>query len=447
MSVRQWSTTAADNDDADSDINWAEGQLPGTVNGSARAMMRAIKKWSDDFSGAVISGGSTNNYTLTTGQTITTLENGLLLCFRADKTSSGAATIVVDSTASKSILRSDGTATQASDIVSGGLYLVGYSTTAGAFLGLNIIGGTQPLDATLTALAGVTVAADKLIYATGADAFATTDLTSTARTVLDDTSTSAMRTTLGVAIGSDVQAYDADLGTIAGLTATTNNFIQSSSSAWASRTPTQATATLDAMVGDSGSGGTKGLVPAPASGDAAASKFLKADGVWTAIAGATLPVGMVVAYGGAAAPSLWLLCYGQAISRTTYSALFTAISTTYGVGDGATTFNIPDIRGRVVAGQDDMGGSSANRLTGVTDSVNGDTLGGTGGVETHTLTVAEMPAHSHTTSSTTTSNDYIQAAADGDNTAGAATGTTGGGDAHVNVQPTLILNYIIYAGV
>jgi hypothetical protein len=84
-------------------------------------------------------------------------------------------------------------------------------------------------------------------------------------------------------IAAAYQPLDSDLTTIAGLTATTNNIIQSVSSAWASRTPTQVTATLIDMVGDSGAGGTKGLVPAPASGDAAAGKFLKADGVWTAV--------------------------------------------------------------------------------------------------------------------------------------------------------------------
>lgn len=82
--------------------------------------------------------------------------------------------------------------------------------------------------------------------------------------------------------GANYQPKDADLTTIAGLTATTDNFMQAKSSAWASRTPTQVTADLIAMVGDSGSGGTKGLVPAPASGDAAAGKFLKADGTWVA---------------------------------------------------------------------------------------------------------------------------------------------------------------------
>lgn len=106
-----------------------------------------------------------------------------------------------------------------------------------------------------------------------------------------------------VALTSDLSAYqplDADLTTIAGLTATTDNFIQSKASAWASRTPTQVTADLIAMVGDSGAGGTKGLVPAPGAGDAAANKYLKADGTWTAISsgGQTLVTHIVAASGG-----------------------------------------------------------------------------------------------------------------------------------------------------
>lgn len=79
------------------------------------------------------------------------------------------------------------------------------------------------------------------------------------------------------------QPLDSDLTTIAGLTATTDNFIQSTGSAWASRTPTQATATLINFVGDSGAGGTKGLVPAPTTGDA--TKYLKGDGTWATISG------------------------------------------------------------------------------------------------------------------------------------------------------------------
>jgi hypothetical protein len=79
------------------------------------------------------------------------------------------------------------------------------------------------------------------------------------------------------------QPLDSDLTTIAGLTATTDNFLQAKSSAWASRTPTQVTADLIVMVGDSGSGGTKGLVPAPATGDA--TKFLRGDATWVAVSG------------------------------------------------------------------------------------------------------------------------------------------------------------------
>jgi hypothetical protein len=84
------------------------------------------------------------------------------------------------------------------------------------------LGNKQPLDGTLTALAGVTTAADKLIYATGADAFATTDLSAFARGLLDDADASAARSTLGLVIGTNVQAQDAELAAIAGLTSAAN---------------------------------------------------------------------------------------------------------------------------------------------------------------------------------------------------------------------------------
>jgi|TARA_Y100000289_G_scaffold64192_1_gene75693 microcystin-dependent protein len=167
-----------------------------------------------------------------------------------------------------------------------------------------------------------------------------------------------------------------------------------------------------------------------------------------------MPTSTILPYAGSSAPTGYLLCDGAAISRTTYSDLFGLVGTTYGVGDGSTTFNIPDLRGRVIAGQDDMGGSSANRLTNQSGGLNGDTLGATGGTETHTLSTSEIPAHDHDITTTSKSN----------NTNGVAgnfpTGTnqnppnttapnteavqnTGGGNAHNNVQPTIILNYII----
>src|SRR4051812_25604199 len=66
------------------------------------------------------------------------------------------------------------------------------------------------------------------------------------------------------------------------------------------------------------------------------------------------PSGTIVMFAGLTEPTGWVFCYGQAVSRTTFSSLFAALSTTYGVGDGTTTFNLPDMRGRVGVGRDDM---------------------------------------------------------------------------------------------
>jgi len=161
-----------------------------------------------------------------------------------------------------------------------------------------------------------------------------------------------------------------------------------------------------------------------------------------------MPSGSLMPYAGASAPTGYLLCDGAAISRSTYSTLFGVLSTTYGAGDGSTTFNIPDLRGRVIAGQDDMGGSSANRLTGLTGGVDGDVLGGAGGGESHTLSTSELPAHDHNLPVDIGGALNIQSLT---STGGSDQGydgsvdsaSTGGGGAHNNVQPTIILNYII----
>jgi microcystin-dependent protein len=98
---------------------------------------------------------------------------------------------------------------------------------------------------------------------------------------------------------------------------------------------------------------------------------------------AVLPIGIIQAFAGSAAPSAnWLLCQGQAVSRSTYSSLFGLVGTTYGVGDGSTTFNIPNLSGRVPVGRD-------------AGQAEFDTLGETGGAKTHTLVTGEIPAHQH----------------------------------------------------
>ena len=170
------------------------------------------------------------------------------------------------------------------------------------------------------------------------------------------------------------------------------------------------------------------------SGNVVAAEFYGGGANLTGIV--ALPTGAVLPFAGASAPSGHLLCFGQAISRSTYSDLFTAIGTVYGVGDGSTTFNIPDLRGRAVAGQDDMGGTSANRLTDQSGGVDGDVLGDTGGAETHTLTLNEIPAELKQYGNHYRGLDNPNPGPDG-------SGTAGGGAAHNNVQPTIILNYII----
>jgi microcystin-dependent protein len=180
-----------------------------------------------------------------------------------------------------------------------------------------------------------------------------------------------------------------------------------------------------------------------------------------------LPAGVMFPYGGTSAPTGYLLCYGQSLLRADYADLFTAIGTTYGAADG-THFSLPDLRGRVVAGKDDMGGSSANRLFAL---LNGDTLGNFGGAETHTLTTAELAVHSHINTLSDPGHTHPIKGGSGagggvaviNNGAGSfaandvtTTGTTGitinnvnagSGSAHNNLQPTFILNYIIFAGV
>lgn len=192
------------------------------------------------------------------------------------------------------------------------------------------------------------------------------------------------------------------------------------------------------------------------------------------------PVGAVMDYAGTSAPALWQLCYGQAVSRTTFAALFAVLGITWGAGDGITTFNLPDLRGRVVAGKDNMGGVAANRLNISTDSlgVDGATLGAVGGEQMHTLTQAELPAavpsgtisitdngHTHTipfTGAVTAAgpssfNGNLSRYTNSSNTTTSSSTTgisasftgnaLGSGNAHNVVQPTMILNKIIFAGV
>lgn len=142
--------------------------------------------------------------------------------------------------------------------------------------------------------------------------------------------------------------------------------------------------------------------------------------------------GAMKGYPGAVAPSGYLLCNGAAVNRTTYAALFTVCGTAYGVGDGSTTFNVPDARGK-------------NLIAFLSGDPNFGTIGGVGGEATHTLIVAEVPGLSFSIpadsgSSFSTASFLGRSGSPGGNYNG---NTNGGGGTHNNIQPYQTIGSVI----
>lgn len=326
MTFYKWSQIAAADATADASINWQEGQAPSSINDSARAMMAAMAKYRDDVAGAVVTGGTSTAYAVSSFQAFDSLArlNGQTIAFTPHATNGATVTLNVDGLGAKPLRSAPGNDLLAGMLVQGTPYTCTYSNADAAFY-------------------------------------------------LRD---------------FHVSPY-------------------------------------------------------------------------------VIPIGSSVDYWGSAAPnSAFALAYGQAISRTTYASLFALFSTTYGSGDGSSTFNIPDLRGRVTAGKDDMGGSAASRLTSTHFGTSAALLGALGGSEGHTLQTSEIPSHTHSNSltdpghthSTNTGQPGPTAATAGGGTQGVAgtaaalsatTGITitnaaaGGGGAHKNVQPTIICNKLI----
>jgi microcystin-dependent protein len=169
-------------------------------------------------------------------------------------------------------------------------------------------------------------------------------------------------------------------------------------------------------------------------------------GTWLLLAG--LPSGTIQMWAGNynAIPSGWLGCYGQAVSRTTYASLFAALGTKFGAGDGSTTFNLPDLRAKFPRG--------APNIT---------NPGGTGGADSVTLSVNELPSHTHTVNDPGHAHLFRVAGGSGSdnrvtlstgtfqnvsgqvqsNTTGITIANTGSGQAHENRPAFLELVYII----
>lgn len=251
MTFFKWSRTASSNSNADSTINWAEGQAPSSVNDSARAVMAAASKYRDDISGAITTGGTSTAYTVSSYQSFDSLANmnGAMIAFTPHATNGATVTLNVDGLGAKPLRWATGVELQSNTLILGTPYVATYNNGNSEWI---------------------------------------------------------------------LQGFSNPYG---------------------------------------------------------------------------IPLGAGIDYWGTTAPSsAYVFPYGQAISRSTYSTLFSLFSTTYGSGDGSTTFNVPDLRGRVTAKKDDMGGSSANRLTDADDGLDGDTLGDAGGGETQVIQTTNLPS-------------------------------------------------------
>jgi microcystin-dependent protein len=177
------------------------------------------------------------------------------------------------------------------------------------------------------------------------------------------------------------------------------------------------------------------------------------------------PIGTIVPFGGGTEPTGWHFCAGQAISRSTYSALFAIVGTTFGVGNGTTTFNLPDLRGRYPMGADNMNGSAANRVSfsvcGLTATIGNaggsqyaqtDNITVTTGVTGPTVTVTQNAV----TSPSSTPGSGIAGVGTGYSwpsatvtvqvtTAVTVTAVSGLLGTTQNIAPAQVSNYIIYA--
>ena len=309
-------------------------------------------------------------------------------------------------------------------------------------------GSYQPLDSDLTAIASLS-GSTGVLKKTAANTW-----------ILDTTA---------YLTGGSYQPADTNLTAIAALTGTSGLLRKTSATTWSLDTSNYLVKNVSSIsdlaipVTDVPWSSKKitGLADPVSAQDAATKSYV--DTTASNIS-SNIPPGVVWIYGGSTAPSGWLLCDGSAVSRTTYAALFGVIGTTYGAGDGSTTFGVPGLRGKVIVGS---GQGTVDSLQ-LTNRV----LGTYGGEEVHSLTQSEMPAHGHTggtlsadsagththiigqptgltfgggTATIVNSGGTVASSSSGahTHTISGTTSITGSGNAFNIMQPFMVLNYII----
>lgn len=169
-SLYSWSLSAGSNGNSDSSINWPEGQVPGSVNDSSRAMMGRVAEFRDDISGAVAATGTANGIVVTANSAFTSLANGRIVAFRASAKNTGAVTLNVNSLGAKPVrkmLSSGETALSGGEIQAGGVYVVMYSTALNSAAGAwQLMAPSQQANtvATLTALKALVPPVGTTVY-------------------------------------------------------------------------------------------------------------------------------------------------------------------------------------------------------------------------------------------------------------------------------------------
>lgn len=331
----------------------------GVGDATARTQYAKVSQIQDGGYVTLSSVSGTNTITATCAPAITAYAAGQFFTFVSAGANTGAVTLNINSLGAKAVTKEGTTALAAGDIASGAVVCVEYDGTR-----FQLVAGrsVQPLDATLTALAGLNADAG-LVEQTGADTFTKRAIGTAAgnvalfeHTLLNGVSAKSAGYT--VVAGDRGKLIDCDGTFTLSLTAAAT---LGSTFAFAVRNSGSGTITIDPSGAETVDGAT---TVALAGGE---SCLVQCDGAGfktVGRAGGGGTAGTVQAFAMNTAPTGWLKANGAAVSRTTYAALFAAIGTTFGVGDGSTTFNLPDLRGEFIRGWDDGRGVDSARVFG-----------------------------------------------------------------------------------
>ena len=413
-SSAEWSETDASNNAA-TNPGWPESMAPSRVNDAARALQGGLKRFWNRINATVTSSGSSGVYALSYTVGPSTYVNGESYSFRANHTNgSTGASLNISALGAKSLVKPSTNgliALGASDIASGNHVVVQYDSTADQFA---VVSGLPTSQGGITSISAGTGLSGGTITSAG--------------TISLDEAISAQTASFAVATTSHNTLYvltvsaATAVATLPAASAVANGFTVRIKNNTDGKGATIARAGSDTIDGQT-------EIRVPGREEVAVTRIGSSD--WVVTKRPAHMVGQVIEWTTDVLPvGGWLWANGATQSRSTYGGLFDVWGTTYGSGDGTTTFTLRDDRGRVKAGKDNMGGvSAASRLTSTVMTPDGNTLGATGGTQTHVLTTPEIPAHTHSTT------NYVSSGGADLNITGAGTagttsntsGSTGGG--------------------